>query len=134
MRIVADTNVIFSGIFFGGIPGAIINAWRRDNIEFILSDEILDEYSEVGYRMIETPAFEDYLIFLRLLLNRSPLVTPSTLSGQICSDPDDDKFIACALGGKGKVIVSGDKALLECSGYQGIEILSPRDFVDKYLA
>jgi len=59
--------------------------------------------------------------------------TSPALAKQICSDPDDDKFLACALASSTKVISSGDKALRKTSGYAGIEVLSPREFVDKYL-
>jgi predicted nucleic acid-binding protein len=48
-------------------------------------------------------------------------------------DPDDDKFFACALSSGSRVIISGDKHLLKASGYQGIEVLKPREFVDRYL-
>jgi predicted nucleic acid-binding protein len=47
--------------------------------------------------------------------------------------PDDNKFIACALASESTVIVSGDKHLLKVSGYQNIEVLKPREFVDKHL-
>ena len=51
----------------------------------------------------------------------------------VCTDPDDDKFIACAIVSKTKIIVSGDKHLLNVSGYKGIEVLTPRQFFEKYL-
>jgi len=56
------------------------------------------------------------------------------LSAPVCRDPDDDKFIACALASKSKLIVSGDKHLLKVSGFRGVRILKPRDFVDTYLS
>lgn len=61
------------------------------------------------------------------------IVKPPPLPEPVCSDPDDDKFLACALASGTQVIASGDKALLKASGYCGIEILSPRQFVEKYL-
>jgi predicted nucleic acid-binding protein len=51
----------------------------------------------------------------------------------VCSDPDDDKFLACAIAGGSKIIVSGDKHLLKISGFQGIEILKPQELVNRYL-
>lgn len=51
----------------------------------------------------------------------------------VCEDPDDDKFIACALESGCDYIVSGDRHLLKVSGYRNIKILKPRDFVDQYL-
>ena len=56
------------------------------------------------------------------------------LEGQVCADPDDDKFLACALASGARIIVSGDKHLVDVSGYRGIEVLRPRAFVDRYLA
>jgi uncharacterized protein len=55
------------------------------------------------------------------------------LSEQVCSDPDDDKFLACAIACGNKLIVSGDKHLLKVSGFQNIEILKPHEFIKKYL-
>ena len=55
------------------------------------------------------------------------------MNEQICADPDDDKFLACALAGKCKTIVSGDKELLKVSGYRGINVMRPREFLEKYL-
>ena len=51
----------------------------------------------------------------------------------VCQHPDDDKFLACALAGQCQSIVSGDKHLKRVTGYRGIEVLSPRAFVDCYL-
>lgn len=48
---------------------------------------------------------------------------------QVCADPDDDKFLACALASKAECVISGDKALQRVSGYRGIAVRSPRHFV-----
>jgi uncharacterized protein len=56
------------------------------------------------------------------------------LSEKVCDDPDDDKFLACALECDAKIIVSGDKHLLRVSGYRDIEVLKPKAFVDAFLA
>jgi hypothetical protein len=44
MRVVLDTNVLMSGIFFGGEPGKILNAWRAGEIVLVASAEIVEEY------------------------------------------------------------------------------------------
>jgi hypothetical protein len=51
----------------------------------------------------------------------------------VCEDPDDNKFIECAIASDSKIIVSGDKHLLRITGYQGITVFKPREFVDRYL-
>jgi predicted nucleic acid-binding protein len=68
-----------------------------------------------------------------MIVINSGLVQAPTLPDRVCDDPDDDKFLACALAGKAKVIVSGDRHLLALSGYRGITIIRPAEFVDRYL-
>src|SRR5437763_236910 len=55
------------------------------------------------------------------------------LPEQACADPDDDKFLACALASSSECVVSGDKLLLKVSGYQKMDVIRPLDFVDRYL-
>lgn len=63
----------------------------------------------------------------------SEVVSPAKLSQSVCVDPDDDKFIACALASKCRLIISGDKHLLNVSGFRGIQVMKPREFVDQHL-
>jgi predicted nucleic acid-binding protein len=60
-------------------------------------------------------------------------VEASRLPFNVSADPDDDKFLACALASRTKVIVSGDKHLLAVSGYRSIEIIKPRLFVERHI-
>jgi predicted nucleic acid-binding protein len=72
--------------------------------------------------------------FAALLVVNSEIVdAPAHLPEQVCTDADDDKFLACALAARISVIVSGDKRLRAESGWNGIEILTPRQFLDRYV-
>ena len=62
------------------------------------------------------------------------MVSPVDSATPICSDPDDDKFFLCAISAACKWIVSGDKHLLVKSGYGGVEVMKPRDFIEKFLS
>ena len=53
MRIILDTNVLMSGIFFGGKPSEIIDAWLDGKITYVVSPEIIDEYRRVAARLAE---------------------------------------------------------------------------------
>jgi len=48
VRIIVDTNVVMSGVFFGGVPGRILDAWAQGRLELVLSPDILQEYRRVG--------------------------------------------------------------------------------------
>jgi uncharacterized protein len=133
LRIILDTNVLISGIFFSGPPSEILKAWRRGEIQFVISSEIAEEYVNVAKILARDFPVIDISSVLTLILTNSEIIQAPELPNQVCEDIDDDKFIACALAGKCSVIISGDKHLLKLSGFPGIEIITPRVFVDKYL-
>jgi len=132
MRVILDTNVILSAIFFGGVPGHILNAYRDGKITLVLSPEILEEYRETAARLAEKFDVE-YEALLEWIAIHSEMERSLQLPTPVCADPDDDKFMACALASKATVICSGDRHLLDVNGYQGVEIIKPRDFTEKYL-
>lgn len=133
MKIVLDTNVFVSAIFFGGPPGEVLLAWDEGRIEVVLSPEILAEYQETGEELAAGHPGVDLQPILQTVAMRAEIVLPVPLGESVCVDPDDDKFLACAVACRAICIVSGDKHLLAVSGYRGIEVLRPREFVDRYL-
>jgi predicted nucleic acid-binding protein len=90
MKVVIDTNVFISGIFFNGPPHTILKLWKME------------------------------------------IINVPDLSPPVCDDPDDDKFIAAALASNCPIIISGDKYLPKISGFKEIEVLKPREFLEKY--
>lgn len=129
MRIVPDTNVFISGVFFGGLPGRVLEAWRDGAVEVVISPEIIEEYVRVGERLAERFLGVDLGPVLELLAGSAILVAPKPLPEPISQDADDDKFLACALSGQAEYIVSGDRDFLEVSAHQGVIVQRPRDFV-----
>lgn len=133
MRIVVDTNVFVSGVFFSGPPYRILAAWRDGKMNLVVSPAILAEYERVGSRLATQFPGVTLEPFLTLLRRHGEIVQASPLPQAVCDDPDDDKFLACALAARCKLIVSGDKHLLRMSGYKGIAVLRPRAFVEAHL-
>lgn len=129
MKVVLDTNVLMSGIFFGGSPWKVLDAWRLGRFGLVISVAIKDEYARVAEELTSEYGAFDAGRILQLIASTAETVYPSPLNEQVCSDPDDDIFIAAAIAGKAEFIVSGDKALRRASGFQGISILSPGEFV-----
>jgi len=133
MKIVLDTNVLISGIFFTGPPYQILKAWQEGKIKITASEEILSEYQRLAEELsIQFPTVNIDRI-LELITIHAEVVDASDFQITICEDPDDNKFIACALASKSKIIVSGDKHLINISGYEGIQVVKPREFSEKYL-
>ena len=133
MRVILDTNVVISGIFFAGPPYQILKAWREGKLHLVISEEILAEYRRVGETLAQQFPSIDLLPILDMLRANAEVISVKCLPEPVCDDPDDDKFLACALAGDCKLIVSGDKHLLKASGFRGINVLAPRKFVNTYL-
>jgi len=133
MRIVLDTNVLVSGIFFGGNPRKVLEKWQEKSITLLTSVEILEEYEEVLERLQSRSKRKTKSIVSRtmsLLSRESTVIEPSS-DVHLSRDPDDDKFINCALSGSAIYIVSGDNDLLELKAVQGIEIITAKQFLDR---
>lgn len=133
MKIVLDTNVLISGVFFSGPPYQILDAWRHKKIDIVLSQEIFDEYQRIAAELSRQFKGIDISVFLDLLTVNAEWVYAPQIPVSVSIDPDDDKFISCALASKTKIIVSGDKHLLDISGFRGIEVLKPRSFIETYI-
>ena len=133
MKVIVDTNVFVSGLFWAGPPRKILNAWHEQTIRLIVSPEIFKEYERVSKALSEKYSGIDLDRILQLVAIYAEMYTPVILEQQVSRDRDDDKFIACALAANVALIVSGDQNLLSVSGYRGIEIISPAHFVKTYL-
>jgi putative PIN family toxin of toxin-antitoxin system len=133
MKVVLDTNVLISGVFFAGLPSRILEAWRDGRMDLVVSPAILEEYRRVGERL--ALQFEGLSLepFLMLLATHAEIVEPPELPEPVASDPDDDKFLACALVSDAQLIISGDKHLLAVSPYKDVKVVSPRQFAESYL-
>ena len=132
IRVVVDTNVFISS-FFGGNPRKIIDLWKSGQITLCLSRPIIDEYVEVLRRMgLQNERELEELLSL-FAHGFHVLFTAKTPNLKIIEkEPDDDKFIECAVALNSKFIISGDKALQDIKNYMGIKIQSPKQFLNDY--
>ena len=128
MKVILDTNVLISGIFFGGQPRAVLDAWAEGWFELLVSPSIFDEYVRTCDRLGASYHGLEYHSILATIIGRGRLVPDVTASGSITDDPDDDKFMLCARD-YGAIVVSGDKHLLKASGWEEVQVLRPSDFL-----
>jgi uncharacterized protein len=130
VKIVLDTNVLVSGIFWTGIPSKILEYWVKNRFEIFLSDDIFNEYSRTLYRISKGKRNDlvgKWIIFFAQHSSFVEIKKHFSLS----VDADDNKFLDCAFSGNVKYIVSGDSDLLDLKSFFGIEIISPAEFLDK---
>ena len=95
MRVVIDTNVLVSGVFFGGRPRQVLERIWHGDAEAFASPEIVHEYDEVVQEMIKRGQGHLKRDALGVFLSCVNVIEP-TVNLQLCRDPDDDKFLECA--------------------------------------
>lgn len=132
-KVVIDTNVFVSGVFFSGPPSRILRAWQDERIKISVSADILNEYKRVLEELATKFKEINFEYLIELLFIEAELVPSCFFDEPICEDPDDDKFLACAMVSQSKYIISGDKHLLNIGSFLNTQIVSPRHFVDNIL-
>ncbi len=130
-KVVIDTNIYVSAIFWGGNPREVLDLGRDENILIYTSFYIQQEIAQklrIKFKLDE----EDVK---RILLDFSTFTIPVKVTKRIRAihdDPDDDKFIECAISCNADYIVSGDRHLLNLKKYAGIKILKASEFLLHY--
>src|SRR3954465_15758882 len=136
LRVVVDTNVLISGLFeiTNSPPLRILTAIRKQKIILVTSAVIMEEVSTVINREKITKKIhlneEDRKVFIDELIARSDVTVGKQLERNFGRDIKDDKFLACGIEGEVDYIITGDRDLLVLTGYEGINIVSPREFVE----
>ena len=129
MRIVVDTNIIISGIFFGGKPRELLQKCFSGILQMVCSEEIFIEYTETIERLTKKIGRNISKEMEPLLIENLEFIE-NRYSDSYSRDPDDDKFINCARSGGIKYIISGDKDLLVLEKINGVNVVGVADFLE----
>lgn len=129
IRVVADTNIYISASMFGGLPGVFLDLAFTGAYRLLVSRLLLDELDEKLQGKFRVS--RDDAAAIRARLERAAeCVEPTLAMAAIADDPDDDRILECAVAGGASVIVSGDRHLLRLGSFDGIPILTARQFLD----
>lgn len=133
MRVVADTNVVISGLLWRGNPRRVLDAARDGIIELFTSPVLLEELEDVLKREIFAVRLEAANVTVQELVEGysalATVVDAEPIDAVIIRDPDDDAVLACAAASEAEIIASGDDDLLNLKNYQEIRILSATELL-----
>jgi putative PIN family toxin of toxin-antitoxin system len=100
----------------------------------VTSPAILEEVAEVINReklvKLLKMTSDERNDFMNMLIERSGVTEGKRLSYVIGRDEKDDKFLACGVEGKAGYIVTGDRDLLVFNEFEGVKIVTPREFLN----
>lgn len=131
MKIVLDTNCLVNVIMPGSHNNDIWQTFRDGKYVLCVSNEILYEYHEILTKrynsiiantvlkeLIETPNVEH--------------VNPTFRFNLITADPDDNKFVDCAITAGATFIVSNDHHFNELQRYEfpKVDVRTLAEFLD----
>ena len=128
IRVVLDTNVFISSLFWKGAPYQIFGKILEGAILNFVSPQILKELKERLLYKFKLPP-EKVKEYLETIVFNSKITYPKKKLNVVKKDPSDNKIIECALEAKASFIISGDKHLLEIKRYKGIKIVTPGEFL-----
>lgn len=131
LRVVLDTNIWIAAAGWRGIAHHIYQQLLEGRFVHLTTTEILAEISKT---LRYLPGFTEALAYnwycdigshSQLVPARSPL----SERVRVCRDPDDDKFLECAIWGQADYVVSRDLDLLRIAEFGGARIVSPEQLV-----
>ena len=128
MRVVIDTNVLISAILRDRIPEEVILfVAGRDDMEWIVSSEIIKEYKEVlGRPKFGLPDDIRHIWFNMLDLLTVPFDVDLVLD--FPRDQKDAKFLACAISANADYFITGDRDFTHAQKLLSTTILSVSQF------
>ncbi len=130
MRVVADTNILISALMFDGLPGRILQLGLEKRFRLVASKALLDELEEKLVAKFGVSEADSRTVRSKLEL-AGELVEPEFALHVVKDDPDDNRVLECAIAGKAEFIVSGDRHLLRVGEYEGISIVTVRQFLER---
>ncbi len=136
MKITTDTNVLVSSTFWYGDSDRILRKVKEKEIELVLSELIIKEFSRVlNYEDIQNKIKNKNLEMRRTvekIISMSTITEPTQKLDIVKEDPDDNIILECALEGNVDYIISQDKHLLKLKEFKGMKIICPKDFLDLF--
>lgn len=130
MKVVLDTNILISGIFFGRGPSAILDQWAVGTLRVYATPPVMEEYLKT---LEVIGAWKDPLaarVWAKALPRLCHMIPEEEGYPRRSRDPDDDKFLSCAAKASVEYLVTGDKDLLDLPEEFPFKIVTPKRFLE----
>lgn len=130
IRAVVDTNIVISGLLFGGTPYKVVQAAIDRKFLHVLSAPLINEIERVMRSKKFGLSSEEARILTTPFFDKATIIVPTSTINAIPRCPGDNRVLECAVDGNCRYIVTGDrKDLLSLGKFQNIPIISAREFL-----
>jgi putative PIN family toxin of toxin-antitoxin system len=126
-RVVLDTNLLVAAYFNPkSASNKILELCQGQKLVLLVTSSIAKEFS---YIMNRISAAKNFRTRIEKLISAGRLIEKTIKIDVITEDPDDNKFLSCALAGGADYIITSDKHLLILKKFRGIRIIKPAQFM-----
>jgi len=133
VRLVADTNIVISGLLWHGAPRRLLDAARAGKVSLFTTAALLVELEDTLSRAKFAERLERAGVTRRVLVQGyamlAAVIKPAAIPPAVLDDPDDDAVLACAVAAQAQAVASGDSHLLNLKTYQDIPILTVNELL-----
>jgi putative PIN family toxin of toxin-antitoxin system len=130
MKVVLDTNVLVSALWWNGNERKVLLATLGENIDLLVSDDILTEFlSVIARKKFANFPRDSIYQFIEIILETAIIVEPIDKINVVKEDSDDNRILECAISGKADYVVTGDCHLLKIREYGGVKIITANEFL-----
>ncbi len=130
VKIVIDTNIYISALGWNGNEKKLVTQCLDGKYEYYISQQIYNELRKV----MDYPKFvftdSQKEAFISVLLDTVEFIEVNESIQIVDDDPDDNKFLDCAIAANADFIITGDPHLKDLKCYQKIKILNVHDFLE----
>ena len=131
-KLVVDTNIVVSALLKpDSLPDLIINMVLNKSFILCLSEDIFNEYQEVlsrgKFKRLNQAKTRRLLLKIR---RDAKLVKPSVSVDIVKRDPEDNKFLECALEAQADYFITGNIKHFSFKKFRNIHIITPKEFLD----
>jgi putative PIN family toxin of toxin-antitoxin system len=130
MPVVLDSNIWISAFRFRGRPLELVEMGLDSRVDIAISQSIMDETLRVLRNKFHAkPIVLESALFIMTMSAR--MVEPESQVKAVKDDPNDDHVVSCAIAAGAEAIITGDNDLLRMGSYQGIRMVTVRDFLER---
>ncbi len=133
MKVIFDSNVLIAALITEGICSKLLHRARIREFSLVSCPFIMKEIRRILSKKFHLAHDEIASAMVTLTEAVGQIIEHNLKIKGVCRDTDDDNILACALAAKAEYLVTGDTDLLELKSYQGIRIITPRDFEALFL-
>src|SRR3989338_3024014 len=131
IKLVLDTNTLISGLLWKGNEFQLLEKIEQGKAFLFLTKEIISEID----RVLHYQRLESYILkagisieeLLKKIISLSHIILESSVNIKVCRDPEDNKFIECAVLANARYVVTGDEDLLVLKEYKDINIITTNE-------